>query len=166
MEVAHQPTQRLRALTGVFVAYDKLGDGQAAVPVLREVVALAPSDVRAKVRIRATLLLASFYACAQKPNSTRLPAQALLAGVLKKQGGHAKEVAELLSSAAGTMDAFFALAAEQRSADDIRSAIASLNEALAIDSRHPGVRFALGKLQGMLAQWVRPKVPKLCGVRG
>jgi hypothetical protein len=76
-------------------------------------------------------------------------------------------VAELLSSAASTMDSLFARAAEQRSADDVRSAIASLNEALAIDSRHAGVRFALGKLQGMLAQWVRPKRPQvICDVRG
>jgi hypothetical protein len=52
VEVTQQPTQRLRALTGLFVAYDKLGDGQAAVPVLREAVTLAPSDVRAKVTTR------------------------------------------------------------------------------------------------------------------
>jgi len=51
VEVAHEPAQRLRALTGLFVAYDKLGDGQAAVPVLREAVTLAPSDVRAKVSL-------------------------------------------------------------------------------------------------------------------
>jgi hypothetical protein len=43
-----------------------------------------------------------------------------------------------------------------RAANDLHSAIGSLDEALEMDTRHPRVRFALGQLHGMLSQWVRP----------
>ena len=52
VEVEDEPAQRLRALIGLGVSYDKLGDGPAAVLALREAVTLAPSDVRAKVSVR------------------------------------------------------------------------------------------------------------------
>jgi hypothetical protein len=55
----------------------------------------------------------------------------------------------------GTVAALLSRAAQQTVAGDVRSAIASLDEALTIDSRHSSVRFALGQSHAALAQWVR-----------